>query len=539
MGRFVETGNTAQLTTCYQVSCQKYAYDANACWQNRVIIDTPGSYSFTVPSGVTCFRAIAVGGGGKSYVNCSGCCGTAGAGGGYVERWDTVTGGTTVTIVVGRQQQDTTISYTNSSAAARLLTAGGAVGPVPGGASGGDWNSTGGCAGVNCNYCGSLSHYCGSCIYTYATTCCGYCVVWSGVSGRQIDPNHTSNDCCNGRYSGGGSAGSFIASKGGDGQGAHNAVPVFSLGYGPSAGGGGGIGYICRGVIRSSWCTCTCHKYMYNGGSGGRYWRNINYPAAAGGGGGTKWQCCTTCECQTWEGTCQTNRYRNGPGGWGGPDNNEGFGLQEITTHTDGPNGHGGSTTNSSRPGASPRCYKWHDIHDIQGNGSSGRSIMSVCWPNQDFANSILDCHADNAGEGAGTGGYVYSCCDLPFHMPNCCMGGVDACGSINWQLVCCLGTSGRICCADKMEQALFPYIISCAGTLGGSGGTGICHLASKAGKGGGAGVNRSYILCICYGGSFNNCNGSGPALAFPPCELDWRASTAGTGMAILYWKDA
>jgi hypothetical protein len=27
--------------------------------------------------------------------------------------------------------------------------------------------------------------------------------------------------------------------------------------------------------------------------------------------------------------------------------------------------------------------------------------------------------------------------------------------------------------------------------------------------------------------------------LAFPPCDLDWRASTAGTGMALLYWKDA
>jgi hypothetical protein len=89
------------------------------------------------------------------------------------------------------------------------------------------------------------------------------------------------------------------------------------------------------------------------------------------------------------------------------------------------------------------------------------------------------------------------------------------------------------------MHQQLFPYILSCAGTLGGSGGVGICHMASTAGKGGGAGVNRSYILCICWGGSFNNCNGGGTPLAFPPCDLDWRVSTAGTGMAILYWKDA
>jgi hypothetical protein len=90
------------------------------------------------------------------------------------------------------------------------------------------------------------------------------------------------------------------------------------------------------------------------------------------------------------------------------------------------------------------------------------------------------------------------------------------------------------------MMDALFPFIISCAGTLGGAGGVGICHLSSKAGKGGGSGINRSYILCICYGGAFDCCNqASGTLLAFPPCILDYLASPAGTGMAILYWKDA
>jgi len=126
MGRFVTTTTSATLTTCYQVTCHKYSYDANSCWQNKIVIDTPGNYTFTIPAGTSCFRAIAVGGGGKSYVNCN-CCGTAGGGGGYAERQDTVNAGCTVTIVVGRQQQDTTISYTNSSSTVRTLTGGGAV----------------------------------------------------------------------------------------------------------------------------------------------------------------------------------------------------------------------------------------------------------------------------------------------------------------------------------------------------------------------------------------------------------------------------
>jgi hypothetical protein len=50
--------------------------------------------------------------------------------------------------------------------------------------------------------------------------------------------------------------------------------------------------------------------------------------------------------------------------------------------------------------------------------------------------------------------------------------------------------------------------------------------------------VFKCYILCICHGGSFNNCNGTGPALAFPPCILDNIVSNAGSGVAIIYWKD-
>ena len=65
--------------------------------------------------------------------------------------------------------------------------------------------------------------------------------------------------------------------------------------------------------------------------------------------------------------------------------------------------------------------------------------------------------------------------------------------------------------------------------------------MTQKAGKGGGAGVSRSAILCICHGGNYDYCNGNSgnPLLAFPPVELDWRVSNAGTGMALIYWKDA
>jgi hypothetical protein len=143
-----------------------------------------------------------------------------------------------------------------------------------------------------------------------------------------------------------------------------------------------------------------------------------------------------------------------------------------------------------------------------------------------------------NAGEGAGTGGVVYNCCEMSSMGMSCQVAGATACAGINMLLVCCLGTTNRVCCADKMLDQLFPYVTHCAGTLGGSGGVGTCNLASRAGKGGGAGIPRSYLLCVCWGGSFDLCNGSGPPLAFPPCDLDWRASMAGTGMAIIYWKN-
>lgn len=546
MGRYVSTGSAqansctmAVQTTCYQVSTHKYSYNANECWQNKLVLDTPGTYSFTVPSGISCLRVISVGGGGKPKCVVS-CSNYAGAGGGYAERWDTVAAGCTVSIVVGRQEQDTTISYTNSSAVARTVTGGGAAGCVAGTASGGDWNSIGGCAGKGCNYCGgSFSHWCGTCMYITCTTCCGYCILYGGVGSCGITPDHGADQCCNARYPGGGSAGWWGHTCGGAGQGAQNSVDVYgaSGGHGATAGGGGGIGYTIRQDVRAFPCTCMCGSM---GGSScfGPNNKNACFPNSAGGGGGTKWQVCTFCECQNaYTDQCQQGMWIEGHGGWGGYDNHTGVGAcmewgcfgQYCSNYA--------MCQYYTPASKEPEVHPWHDIHAMCGSGSAGRSHhidnSSWCGNSQWASRESYGFRPGNAGEGAGTGGVVFVCCALQFHYL------CTAC-HINWLLLCCLGTSGKVCCADRFSQSLFPNIVHCAGTLGGSGGVGICHMASKAGKGGGSGVYRYYPLCVCWGGSYNTCNGDGVTqLAFPPCDLDWRVSTAGTGMAIIYWKDA
>jgi len=545
MGRFISTGTTqigtntcsvGVATTCYQVTSQQYAYDANSCWQNRVIVDTPGSYTFVVPAGVTCLRTIAVGGGGKVKGCSPVCCGMAGAGGAYVERTDTVVPGCIVTVVVGRQEQDTTISYVCAGGATRLLTAGGAAACTPGVGSGGEWNSSGGCAGFN----QSSGVSCGKCVYVTGVLVCGYCLVYSGVSGRTIDPDH-SVTCCQPGYAGGGSAGSWIWTTGGAGQRTINQNQICQGDtYSAIAGGGGGIGYIARDWQGSQNCTCVCVKSQCGIGYP---FRKTCHPIASGGGGGTKFQCQSCFEFWANDGFCAAGTWRMGEGGWGGQNNDEGRSGWLHWWCSNNSACMGRSTW--LQQGPSPKRYPWHDIHEMSGSGSPGQGFHAVCYQsdegnlwNQGHRQAPLDCV--NAGEGAGTGGVVFNCCAVTSMGMSCCVQGALACIGINMTLVCCLGTSGRICCADKMLDQLFPYVVHCAGTLGGSGGVGTCNLASRAGKGGGAGIPRNYLLCVCWGGNFDFCNNNpaNPLLAFPPCDLDWRASMAGTGMAIIYWKN-
>jgi hypothetical protein len=101
------------------------------------------------------------------------------------------------------------------------------------------------------------------------------------------------------------------------------------------------------------------------------------------------------------------------------------------------------------------------------------------------------------------------------------------------------MGLQGSASNAYDQPKNIAPGIISTAGIFGGSGGIGVHGFASKAGFGGGAGVFKCYILCICYGGSYDCCNGvASTPLAFPPCILDNIVSNAGSGVAIIYWKD-
>jgi hypothetical protein len=109
----------------------------------------------------------------------------------------------------------------------------------------------------------------------------------------------------------------------------------------------------------------------------------------------------------------------------------------------------------------------------------------------------------------------------------------------INFSTICCLGVYGWCDQSWLMQDGLYPFFVTCAGTLGGSGGVGICSFMSKAGAGGGGGQAKCGIICVCYGAPYDCCNGSGPLLAFPPSLLDMQISNAGLGLAIIYWREA
>jgi len=540
MGRFIPiTVNFTAEKRIAKVPNAKIYYDGKQCWQYKVVYDRPGVYSFTPPPGITCVRTVIVGGGGKPICTNGNCCGFGGAGGAYSEKCMTVASSTVLSITVGRQQQDSSVSC-NSVA---VHTAGGAVGNAPGSSSGGDWNSRGGCAGYTCNYCGgSVSHYCGACICITSNACCGYCLVYAYNPTQHGD----ANGCCLANYPGGGSAGSPRQQLGGC------SVPICSsgtVGHGSIATGGGGVGAQCWDKAwHFNCCECACPNYDGNAGGGCQFFQSA-YPTSASGGGGSHGN--IPCHCRSWDGICQRHYWLGGAGGPGGPGipiTDACANLWDMNWQFRYNDSYGGCCymwRMQWDPKTCDPCRKdWWDICDISGAGAPGfvnsSTYFFCCSPTQ---MSGLWGRPSNSGEGAGTGGVTFRCCnpdqfgDAWPIFPN------GPSQAVNWITLCCIGLMGgahRCDAAYTMKDKLFGGHVTCAGTLGGSGGVGVCHFNSKAGFGGGGGSAKCHIICVCWGGVYDCCNQvGGTPLAFPPCLLDNIINNAGSGLAIIYYKEA
>ena len=536
MGRFVPITFITSVAekSAPVVPGAKAYYDGKQCWQYKIVYDRPGSYTYTLPSNAICVRTVLVGGGGKpkcggglSTSDASGCNSAAGAGGAYSEKTYAVTGGTTtLSLVVGRQEGDTTIACNGTN----VHTAGGAAGCVPGVATGGDWNSRGGCVGFTCNNCGgSYSHHCGSCKCFTLTNCCGYCIVY------QYEPTGSEGSpCCGMSLAGGGSAGSFLALCGGRAWGICGSGG--GAGTGGTVGGGAGIGGFadesCTWHYNCCYCVCAGQFSSYGEGLN---WCT-NYPGSAQGGGGTG---VSANQCRSFASQdCTYGVWKGGDGGRGGCDQAEGqawtfeWGYKAFCTYPFG----GMCCWNNWRE--KTQCcgivkQDWWDIHDMKGSGSPGtvgsRTNYMACW------GGFMGTRPRNAGEGSGTGGIVSVCCNPSMH--GTMLINQDP---VNWLKICNLGLCGQSDQAWLMPDSLFPTFVTCAGTLGGSGGVNWCRYTSKAGKGGGGGQSKCQLLCVCWGGAFDCCNQTASTpLAFPPCLLDQLVSNAGTGMAIIYYREA
>lgn len=267
----------------------------------------------------------------------------------------------------------------------------------------------------------------------------------------------------------------------------------------------------------------------------------MNYPTGAQGGGGSKAIGCQ--QNRAFQGCCQAGIFKGGDGGWGGPDPTEGcawtfeWGFAAYCAYPYGAQCNGTRCFSTS---CRPICsQEWWDIADICGSGSPGVNFQVMGFKCVTDTMTFGD-RPKNAGEGAGTGGILHYCCN-----PQQLGIGIGATGAageplVNWTRLCQLGLTGWCDQAWLMRDSLFPFFVTCAGTLGGSGGVGWCGYTSKAGYGGGGGQAKCQFLCVCWGGAYDCCNQvAATPLAFPPCLLDQMVSNAGTGMAIIYYREA
>jgi hypothetical protein len=168
------------------------ASSGGANGMNRNLVTTTGTTTWTVPTGISAFRVICVGGGSarNSYYTAS-----SGSGGGMAIRWYTgITPGTVASVTVGIAGISTnpgaaggTSSFSVSGGTTISATGGGAASSsnaVGGVGSGGQYNYTGNNGGsisgieTLAGYCGGTDVYIGSYSYTCTTTYFVNAIVW-------------------------------------------------------------------------------------------------------------------------------------------------------------------------------------------------------------------------------------------------------------------------------------------------------------------------------------------------------------------------
>lgn len=495
------------------------------CFNYKIVYDQPGTYSFSMPTTATCAKIVIVGGGGKPLCSTNVCCSWAGAGGGYSEKNFSNPGGGNFSIVVGAQHGSSTVTC-NSVV---QHTASGAAFCTPGVGTGGDYNSTGGCAGCTMQF--QSPSGIGGCVCTALCSICGYCVVIAFK-----DSGNGGSTCCNTLLSGGGSAGSPFRAQGGNGW------SVCGNCWSGVAGGGGGIGQCNCVAYHYSCCNCNCQQV--DGNAGGSCIWYVCFPASASGGGGSKMSCTSNYlgNPRSWSGVCTNPVHQGGDGGAGGPYGCDGKATKHWYACRSRLNPSYGSMCGITFPRTQrfmqdPGKVCWWDVCEICGSGAPGyvheNHYVSTTYHSGNWSNRPA-----NSGEGAGTGGVMTLCCTaqmMGFGFPPRTV----STNFINFCLVCYLGTTGQCNLANKVIDKLVPQHLTCAGTLGGSGGMGWCGYDSKAGAGGGGGQVKHAIVCVCHGGVFDCCNQTlNTPLAFPPVCLDTLVSNAGAGLAIIYYRE-
>jgi hypothetical protein len=169
------------------------ASGGGATGMNRNLVTTTGTTSWTVPTGISAFRVICVGGGcGKnSYYQ------TPGAGGGMAIRWYTgITPGTVASVTVGIA--GTSGNPPTAGGTSSFSVSGGTTISATGGASTGIYNSGGVGSGGQYNYTGNqagsvsgletLPGYCGGTdMYFWSTS--STCTTYNYVSGITWHPD--------------------------------------------------------------------------------------------------------------------------------------------------------------------------------------------------------------------------------------------------------------------------------------------------------------------------------------------------------------